>query len=288
MENTEWHSGLEKLSNVEFIEGEIYLSENPLVMSTQNHPRKNQASITCICTKGEMKGQINQFSVHMKPSGILILLPEQIFQCDEFSEDFEGFFIIMTKRFIESINLPEGFSAFMSIRNTPHLPLTEKMQEAILNFYKMMERVIQNKEEGLNRKAIITHLVIAFFYGLGHYLHKLSDNSDAKRTRNEIIMEDFLQLVQKHYKQERMIRFYAEKLFVTPKYLSVVVKNASGKTAGQWIDDYVVLEAKALLKSTDMTVLQISDEMNFPSQSFFGKFFKREVGVSPKQYREMK
>ena len=101
-------------------------------------------------------------------------------------------------------------------------------------------------------------------------------------------MEDFLQLVQKHYKQERMIRFYAEKLFVTPKYLSVVVKNASGKTAGQWIDDYVVLEAKALLKSTDMTVLQISDEMNFPSQSFFGKFFKREVGVSPKQYREMK
>lgn len=73
---------------------------------------------------------------------------------------------------------------------------------------------------------------------------------------------------------------------ITTKYLSVAVKNVSGKTAGQWLDDYIILEAKSLIKTTDMTIQQISDELNFPSQSFLGKFFKREVGMSPKQYRD--
>ncbi len=68
--------------------------------------------------------------------------------------------------------------------------------------------------------------------------------------------------------------------------MSTIIKQTSGKTAGDWIDDYILLEAKALLKSTNMTIQQISDELNFPSQSFFGKYFKRLTGVSPKEYRK--
>jgi AraC-like DNA-binding protein len=81
---------------------------------------------------------------------------------------------------------------------------------------------------------------------------------------------------------------YADQLYLTPKYFSKVIKDNSGASASEWIDNYVILEAKALLKSTNMTILQISDELNFPSQSFFGKYFKRVVGVSPKEYRESK
>jgi AraC-like DNA-binding protein len=79
--------------------------------------------------------------------------------------------------------------------------------------------------------------------------------------------------------------FYADRMCFTPKYLSKVIKENSGKSANSWIDDYVILEAKAMLKSTNMTVQQINDELNFPSQSFFGKYFKRIVGVSPKEYK---
>jgi AraC-like DNA-binding protein len=75
-------------------------------------------------------------------------------------------------------------------------------------------------------------------------------------------------------------------LSLTPKYLSQIIKASTGKSANEWIDEYVMLEAKALLKSTTMTIQQISDELNFPSQSFFGKYFKRCEGVSPKEYRE--
>jgi len=92
-------------------------------------------------------------------------------------------------------------------------------------------------------------------------------------------------LVENHYKEHRGLEFYADKLFITPKHLSKVVKTTSGKPANEWIDEYVVLEAKALLKSTNMTVEQISNELNFPSQSFFGKYFKRVTGMSPREYK---
>lgn len=101
-----------------------------------------------------------------------------------------------------------------------------------------------------------------------------------------MLVRDFLKQVQLFHKKERRIDFYADKLQLSSKYLSQVIKNYSGKSAADWIDEYVVLEAKALLKSTNMTIQQISDELNFPSQSFFGKFFKRISGVSPKTYRD--
>lgn len=119
---------------------------------------------------------------------------------------------------------------------------------------------------------IVRHLTIAFFYGLGYYFHKQTD--DSRETRNEILMRNFLKQLQTHHKQERKLEFYADKLCLSAKYLSQTIKNSSGKTAGEWIDEYVMLEAKALLKSTNMTIQQISDELNFPSQSFFGKFLK--------------
>jgi len=91
--------------------------------------------------------------------------------------------------------------------------------------------------------------------------------------------------VQSHYKEERSLEFYADKLCLTCKYISKVIKETSGKTANDIIDEHVALEVKALLKSTNMTIDQISETLNFPSQSFFGKYFKRITGISPKEYK---
>lgn len=278
------YSELEKSAEVDYIKGEIYLTDNPSLIPFRDYPHKNEATITCVCMKGELKAQINLLPVCVKAPGLLVLLPEQILQFEKCSDDFQGLFIIMSKQFIDKISLSEGFSAFISIRNIPYIPLNEKILNGILDYYRMVKNVLQNTEEDFNRKAIINHLTIAFFYGVGYYLHKLSEKD--KRTRSEVIMEDFLILVQKHYKQERSLEFYADKLCFTSKYLSVVVKGCSGKSARQWIDDYVILDAKRLLQLTDITIQQISNELSFPSQSFFGKYFKREVGLSPKQYRE--
>jgi AraC-like DNA-binding protein len=150
-------------------------------------------------------------------------------------------------------------------------------------YYSMLKKTVRMKDNP-HRIEIVKHLTRAFFYGFGYQYHKIPDK--VIRSKNEILLEKFLNYVQTNYKAERKLEFYAEKLCLTPKHLSKVIKETSGNSANEWIDNYVILEAKALLKSTNMTIQQISDELDFPSQSFFGKYFKRQVGLSPKDYRK--
>ena len=99
------------------------------------------------------------------------------------------------------------------------------------------------------------------------------------------IFYNFVSAVEMHYRKERSVKFYADLLCLSPKYLSSVIYKVSQKLAGEWIDGYVILEAKTLLKSGKLTIQQISEQLNFPNQSFCGKFFKRCVGMSPKEYK---
>ena len=102
--------------------------------------------------------------------------------------------------------------------------------------------------------------------------------------RQQLLFEKFLEQVQTHYTEHRSVGFYAEQLCLTPKYLSQVILKASGRYANDWIRDYVILEAKALLKSGRYTVQQVGDLLNFPNASFFGRYFKAVVGCSPRRY----
>ena len=95
----------------------------------------------------------------------------------------------------------------------------------------------------------------------------------------------FMRLLQENYKRCHNIQFYADRMGLTPKYLSLMIKKVSGRLATEWIDDYVILEAKNLIKYSSMSIQEISYALNFPNQSFFGKYFKRHTGLSPKEYR---
>ena len=118
-------------------------------------------------------------------------------------------------------------------------------------------------------------------------LNDMTEKPELNRplNRKEQIFHDFLTLLEEYYTQERSISFYADRMCLTPKYLSTIVKEVSGKHGMQWIDEYVVLEAKALLRDGSISVKEVSDQLNFPSQSMFGRFFKKMTGLSPKQYK---
>ena len=105
------------------------------------------------------------------------------------------------------------------------------------------------------------------------------------RSRNEEYFNQFMGVLTRHYMQQRSVGFYAEQLNLTPKYLTTIIRKTSGRTAVQWIDDYVVLEAKNLLKYSTMSIQEISYYLNFPNQSFFGKYFKNHTGMTPTAYR---
>ncbi len=112
-------------------------------------------------------------------------------------------------------------------------------------------------------------------------------NVDTKgKSRERQLFEQFIRLVNNNCREEHSLRFYADKLCVTSRYLGVVVKNASGVTAKEWIDRAVTTSAKVMLRHESKQIIQISDELNFPNPSFFCKFFKRMTGMTPQEYRE--
>ena len=107
-----------------------------------------------------------------------------------------------------------------------------------------------------------------------------------KPSRQEEILLNFMQEVHDHCQEHRDLKYYAERLCLSPSYLAHVISEISGKHASEWIKDAVILEAKAMLRMGSFTVQQVSLALNFPNQSFFGKYFKAAVGMSPRQYQQ--
>ena len=191
----------------------------------------------------------------------------------------------MSNQFANSLlaDMQERLSLRLSFVDNPCLPLNSLEIESILDYYSLLKKT-QRIEDPSIRKEIVKHLVLAFYYTTLIY-HSRIFSDKVQRSKQGVLLDRFMNLVQENFREQRDVGFYADRLCLTPKYLSKVVKDGSGAPAGEWIDNYVALEAKALLKSTGMTIQQISDELHFPSQSFFGKYFKRVLGMAPKEYR---
>jgi len=279
-----WRSEF-KNTNGDAIGDDFIMFENPIISSAFDYPFKVDVITGIICTKGTMKGAVNLKRYTTTAPCFYIVLPDQILEFEEFSEDFEGLFVVMSQKFANNLielNLQDKMPLFRAVQDNPWTPLNEAELEAMLHFYKMMQMTIRIKDNP-HRIDILKLLIQAFFLGLSHQFHKLPANN--QKSKQELLVENFIDCASKNYKQQRGVEFYAEKLSLTPKYLSKLIKDNTGLSANDWIDNYVVLEARALLKSSKMTIQQISDALNFPSQSFFGKYFKRHVGMSPKEYR---
>ena len=120
---------------------------------------------------------------------------------------------------------------------------------------------------------------------LRRYLAEHPEIENPDRSRAKEYFTQFTKLLGQHYKHERSVGFYARQLCITPKYLTTLIKRISGKSASEWIDSFVILEAKTLLKYSDMSVQEIAYALNFPNQSFFGSYFKRNTGMSPSHYK---
>ena len=157
---------------------------------------------------------------------------------------------------------------------------------AFCNFYASLEKLNADEDHPYRLQAF-HHAILAFYFYTAHecYDYRTGEVPRPAHFRRNPLVDRFLVLVQKSFKEERQIEFYASQLGVTPKHLSRILKQTTGFTAADWIKNYILLEAKVMLKSSTLTMGQISTQLNFPSQSFFAKFFKNATGLTPKQYR---
>lgn len=245
------------------------------------YPYKTKLAFVCLVTGGCMDIALDMKSIHLTSRTLLMVREGQVITFNRCSEKIRCIFITFRNTFLSSLNYPNRSSVILSVYDTPVFLLDDEDFNSVKLYTQVVRKTIR-RNDSPNRMEIIRHLTLALFYSIQH-IH--TEPGIKKTSRNETIFNEFLKLVGLYFRKKRTVSFYADKLCISSKHLAVVVKNVSGKSALTWIDNYIMLEAKALLKSTNLTVLQICDELHFPSQSFFGKFFKRHTGMSPTEYR---
>lgn len=250
----------------------------------KDYPVKLGVLAISLCLYGELTVEINMIEHHISTGSLVITLPEDILQHKEISDDVKGLFIIVSQQFIEEAfpQIEEILPLFLHIPKYPCLNLSVQECVRIQSFYNFF---IQHLEDNsFYKNKIVRSILQSLIYYIAGIINLDKDN---KRERKDELFTRFVQLIIKNYKKNRKLDFYADKLFITPKYLSDVIKKISGRSAHDWIDRYILLEAKILLRSSHKTIQQIADELNFPNNSFFSKYFKKHCGMTPKEYRDL-
>lgn len=249
-------------------------------------PFKSDASTAVLFEKGWVNISVNMQCYHIEAPAILIFLEDAVIEYGAQSDDLRSKAIVMSGNFTRSLFQNDSGlaqSLFMSVYRRPVIQLKEDVLFIFDRYFQMLEDIIDYRDNPYRLESA-RHLTLAMFYGFtynNYPIHGLRHSS-----RQDEIVSQFMDLLRIHFKRERELQFYADTLFISIKHLSNTVKAATGKTAAKWIEDYVIIESKALLHSTAMSVSQISDEMGFTDQSLFGKYFKRVTGMSPKEYRK--
>ena len=286
-------SHLTEMDMVSFIKGEIVLSDNmeipfsePLEQLPQNDfPVQAGMSMVLFCLQGELHVRISLKEYTLRPDMFCVIITGMIFEVLSISNDFRGFMIATRTNFMPVTEKTTQVMSFYKCLQSRHcFVLEEKEVMAFVGVYHSIKATLQELDHPYRIPMLQSYVQILYYRMLPIVLKEEESRSKYSHTRQEEIFQRFIGEVEKHYRKERSVKFYADLLCISPKYLSTVIYKISQQLAGEWIDAYVILEAKTLLKSGRLTIQQISEQLNFSNQSFFGKFFKRCDGRSPKEY----
>lgn len=238
-----------------------------------------------LCTGGRKELQINFADYTLTPGSLAFIYPNSMWRPLATSSDFEAHYFSIqgtsAKEWNAFIDLDTVFSLSSYIAKHPHTQLSLDETQVMTQYLNLLKSRYE-----ANAQAIIIRFILSAFTLELNRIFTVREKSDrSKISRQEDILWKFLTLLKQYHKEERTVNFYADKMCISPKHLSSVIKQMSHKTAHEIIADFVTMTAKRLLKTTTMSIQEISDELNFANQSFFGKFFKQNTGQSPSAYR---
>lgn len=274
------------------IMGECIAANSASEMEIFRFPSRLNALIIGVGTEGETSLTSNLQEFRLKKDSLFIFSPKHILQVQS-NNRFKAHLIVIAPDFLKRINIDTKrmMPLFLQFGSLPCMELTHAESQSLRSFISMVEQELKGSETDFSSE-IIGGLIAATIYKVGdiltHYLTEHPEVDSPIHNRAEEYFRQFTELLGEHYKHERSVGFYARQLCITPKYLTTLIKCISGKSVSEWIDNYVILEAKTLLKYSNMSVQEIAYYLNFPNQSFFGSYFKRNAGMSPSQYKAKK
>lgn len=281
----------------DFIMGEVsgkQVEKSEAILSMLKYPVRFDGYIIFFLKKGHFTIDLNLNTYEVKPNSLLVNVPGNIIKLSSYAEDHiadaELYFVLASREFMSGIRFDFNkiFQETLSLWKNPCITLKEEDMNLAEEYFNLARAIVLGGQQ--NKREILGSLLTSFTYvTLDVWTRAITEARKAESpssARVNQIFERFIALVTEHHNTERGMAFYAEKLCLTPKYLSKLVKQASGRSAPAWIDSFVILEAKNMLKYSDQSIKEIVYTLHFPNQSVFYKFFKAHTGMTPSEYRK--
>ena len=242
----------------------------------------------CLCTGGNATFTMLGKELHVKKDDVLIAYPGSVMSLLDASTDFDLKLVVISHEFIKNsvfkkaLSLNDIFS-FISGQPVLHLPLSEV--PFFLKSWDLLRHIILSVPNEFTLSILYSQISTLMMWLNAMITNHMQTDPVVLRRGDELVAQ-FLRLVSQHFREEHRLNFYADKLCVSTKYLSSVTRNVTHNSAGRFITYFIITEAKKLLIESQYSVSQIGYRLGFPTQSAFGKYFKKEIGLSPSQFRE--
>lgn len=266
---------------------DFFITDEKQLLELSEYPYRSDGYIIGICTRGTAEVEVNLQVYQARPDAMLLATPFHILRIYNSSDDFLCRFIVFSKAFLTENNINSHFLESFSYFKSESLPVIypdHPDAKMLLEVYLLIQQKLEREEHPYRQeisRSILTTLLyeVEFIYERQHVIIK------GKQNRKQELNLLFQNLVFRHYKEHRSVQFYADALFVSPKHLTETIKEVTGRTSGEWIEEAVILEAKVLLRNHEISIAQVAENIHFPDQSSFGKYFKKHTGLSPSDYR---
>lgn len=258
------------------------------------HPIRFDGLFFFYCIRGEFEVDINLKTYTIRPESIVIITPGNIVRISEKtllqSGSVHSIIVGMSKDFITGLRVDFSriFEDSLQVISQPCIQLNEAQIDLAQDYLRLCRKLLESPIR--NKKDVVGTLASSLAYMIGDVwqrgLNTAREQLESQgSSRSKMLFERFLSLVAEHHTAERGMTFYADKLCLTPKYLSKLIKQVSGRSAPDWIDSFVILEAKNMLRYSEVPIKEIVYRLHFPNQSVFYKFFRTHTGMTPSEYR---
>lgn len=246
-------------------------------------PVKFSESVSIFVNSGEVKINLSLRPYTFRAPATVFVRKGDILQVEEVSDDFEAHCMLFSPQIIERLfGLVADMGQVSSVVRCPVWLIPEDVCPRFIDFYDRMKTISGDADNPRRLDAILFY-VASFHFQIAYKLTPLIQNEEVSVSSRTV--EIFLRLVNRHFRSERQLEFYADKMKITSKHLSRTLRKETGMTAAQWIERYVILEAKVLLRSSTMNIQEIADYLSFATQSQFSKYFKKVTGKTPSEFR---
>lgn len=233
---------------------------------------------------GNASLRINLKETTFHKGDLIVASAGTVMEIMDISDDFDICMLAFHNSFMDGWQKEDFMQDYLHKRLFVQLHLNDKDSERMSTIMNLLWEIIRDKPFA---KETVRSTISMLFHQIESFCNNIPSETKASGKREDEVFNIFLELVNDKAISQRFVGFYAEKLCITPRHLSFLIKKASGRTVMDWINDAIMQEAKIKLKYSNLPVYQISDELNFPNPSFFSKFFKRQCGKSPEKYRKI-